>query len=98
MPSIVILLRKAVFPLTGRIRSKDTGRELEGVQVILQVEPRIETVSRSNGAFRLLIPDSQDGVFGTLRAEKPGYRPYTLDVELLKEGVAPLDLEMTPDF
>ncbi len=64
----------------------------------LQVEPRIEAVSRSNGAFRLLIPDSHDGAFATLRAEKPGYRPYTLDVELLKEGIAPLDLEMTPDF
>ena len=98
MPPIVILLRKAVFPVTGRIRSRDTGRELEGVQVTLQVEPRIEAVSRSNGAFRLLIPDSHDGAFATLRAEKPGYRPYTLDVELLKEGIAPLDLEMTPDF
>lgn len=96
MKPIVILLRRAVFPLSGRIKAKGTGEDLEGVQVTLLVEPRIRTLSRSNGAFRLLVPDDHDGTFATLRAEKTGYRPYTLDVDLRKEGGEPLEVEMSP--
>ena len=96
MKPVVILLRRAAFPVSGRIRAKGTGEDLEGVVVTLQVEPRVQTVSRSNGAFRLLVPDVHEGGFATLRAEKEGYKPYTLDIELRKEGGDPIELEMSP--
>ena len=36
-----------------------------------------------------------DGEFAALRAEKPGFKAYTADIELVKDGGDPVEVEMS---
>ncbi len=92
---VIVRLDRAVFRLRGSIRDRDSQAPLEGVRITLMTEPATRTLSRSDGKFLLRVPLELDGEFAVLRAQKHGYRTFTMDVELVSEGGEPVEVEMS---
>lgn len=95
MKPVAVVLQRATFVLSGISREKGTQKPLEGVRLTLMTEPTARGVSRSNGGFLLRVPERYDGEFILLRAEKDGYKTFTVDVELRRDRAQPVEVEMS---
>ena len=92
---VTVKLERTTFRVRGSIRDKETQDPLEGVRITLRTEPVTRASTGSDGKFNLRVPMKYDGEFAALRAEKPGFKAYTADIELVKDGGDPVEVEMS---
>jgi hypothetical protein len=75
------------FSYQVRVQSKDTGEEIMGAEVTIEVGGKapLDDVTDSNGLARIFVSSSYIGEPGFLIVEAEGYQKHTQNIDLIKD-------------
>ncbi|GAB4537070.1 MAG: hypothetical protein Kow0063_23340 [Anaerolineae bacterium] len=79
----------ADFSYQVRVQSKDTGKEIMGAEVTIDVGGKapLDDVTDSKGVARIFVSSSYMGKPGLLIVEAKGYKKHTQKIDLIKDAL-----------
>jgi hypothetical protein len=75
------------FEYQVRVQAKDTGADLAGAQVRIEVgtqQAPLNEITDANGTARIFMDSSREGQPARLIVETPGFRKYVQNIDLIK--------------